>query len=338
MTASYPTTVVPFTPKVDFTDVVLAAHVNRLQEEVVAIQTELGTDVAVGSGWVGDVDFATTNWDTLKDRIANIEYGLKDVYDDYVSLVGGSTIVSAANSTVSLTIKAKSGQTANLIEFKNSSNSVISNVNSSGNIFTYSQQVVPIVYSSTQPSSVPAGTIWVDSSSNVAQLNAQAGVPVGGTTGQALVKASNANYDLTWGSIATPTAETLGGTTLKSTITGSSLTSVGTLTNLTVTNTITGSINGNAATATVLQNARTINGVSFNGSANITVTAAAGTLTGTALASNVVSSSLTSVGTLDSLSVTNAVTAGSFVGDGSGLTNLVQNSEIAVYTLMGAWL
>lgn len=40
------------------------------------------------------------------------------------------------------------------------------------------------------------------------------------------------------------------GATLDSTITGSSLTSVGTLTNLTVTNTITGSISGNAATAT----------------------------------------------------------------------------------------
>ena len=45
-------------------------------------------------------------------------------------------------------------------------------------------------------------------------------------------------------------AGTLSGTTLKSTITGSSLTSVGTLANLTVTNTIVGSITGNAATAT----------------------------------------------------------------------------------------
>jgi uncharacterized protein (TIGR02145 family) len=45
-------------------------------------------------------------------------------------------------------------------------------------------------------------------------------------------------------------AEQLTGTTLKSTITGSSLMSVGTLTNLTVTNPIVGSITGNAATAT----------------------------------------------------------------------------------------
>jgi uncharacterized protein (TIGR02145 family) len=45
-------------------------------------------------------------------------------------------------------------------------------------------------------------------------------------------------------------AGTLTGTTLKSTVTGSSLTSVGTLGNLTVTNPIAGSVTGNAATAT----------------------------------------------------------------------------------------
>lgn len=202
MTASYPTTVKSFTTKVDFTDTVLAAHVNNLQEEVVAVQSELGTDVAVGSGWVGAVDFATTNWNTLKDRLANIEYGLKDVYDDFVSLSGGSVITSTSNTTVSLTVKAKSGQTANLIEFKDSSNVVQSSVTSAG-VLQYSGRTVAtltgtetltnktisgssntlssiasssltngtVVYSATQPDAVtnnyPAGTIWVDSSSDV---------------------------------------------------------------------------------------------------------------------------------------------------------------------------
>jgi hypothetical protein len=102
-------------------------------------------------------------------------------------------------------------------------------------------------------------------------------------------------------------AETLTGTTLKSTVTGSSLTSVGTLANLTVTAPITGSITGssgsttgNAGTATKLAASKTINGVAFDGSVDITVTANADTLTGTTLASNVVNSSLTSVGTLTS--------------------------------------
>ena len=51
--------------------------------------------------------------------------------------------------------------------------------------------------------------------------------------------------------VAATSAELLTGTTIKSTVTGSSLTSVGTLTNLTVTNPIAGSISGNAATATL---------------------------------------------------------------------------------------
>lgn len=90
MTASYPTTVKSFTTKVDFTDTVLAAHVNTLQEEVVAVQTELGTDVAVGSGWVGVFDSITTNWSTLKDRLANMEYGIQDALDATIP-TGGTT-------------------------------------------------------------------------------------------------------------------------------------------------------------------------------------------------------------------------------------------------------
>ena len=76
-------------------------------------------------------------------------------------------------------------------------------------------------------------------------------------------------------------AEQLTGTTLKSTVTASGLTSVGTLANLTVTNPIAGSVTGNAGTATKLAAPKNINGVPFDGSANITVTADANTLNGT---------------------------------------------------------
>jgi hypothetical protein len=198
VTASYPASVKSFSTKVDFSDTVLAEHVNSLQEEVNSIQANLGTLIKTGSGWVGEFDQVTTAWNTLKDRIANIEYGLADVYGNYVSLSGGSTILSNGNSVVGLTVKAKSSQTANIVDFKNSSDSVVTYVDSSGALYTSSRQVVPIVYSSSQPSSVPAGTIWIDSTSNVSIVTAQSGLPSGGLTGQSLVKNSNTDYDVTW--------------------------------------------------------------------------------------------------------------------------------------------
>jgi hypothetical protein len=85
-------------------------------------------------------------------------------------------------------------------------------------------------------------------------------------------------------------AGTLTGTTLNSTVTGSSLTSIGTLANLTVTNPIVGSITGNSATATSATTAGNITATS-----NTTLT----TL-----------SSLTSVGTLTSATVTGKVIVG----------------------------
>ena len=88
MTASYPAAVKSFTTKVDFTDTVLAEHVNSLQEEVNSLQVNLGTYIKTGSGWVGTFDTVTTSWNTLKDRLANIEYGLYQVWNAVP--VGGS--------------------------------------------------------------------------------------------------------------------------------------------------------------------------------------------------------------------------------------------------------
>ncbi len=215
MTASYPSAVKSFTTKVDFTDTVLAEHVNSLQEETVSLQENLGTSIKTGSGWVGVFDLATTNWNTLKDRLANMEYGIKEIYDRYVSDVGGSTIIPSGSSIVGLNIKAASGQTANLLEARNSSNTVVFSVDSSGipkyssntlatvtgtetfqnktisgsnntlsdipptavivtgttDIKEYTDARPTVVYSATQPDAVtlgyPAGTIWVDSSSDV---------------------------------------------------------------------------------------------------------------------------------------------------------------------------
>ena len=76
MTAYYPTNVKTFTTKADYTTTILAEHVNSLQDEVTALETYLGTYPYVSSGWVGAFDETTVNWPSLKERLANIEYGI----------------------------------------------------------------------------------------------------------------------------------------------------------------------------------------------------------------------------------------------------------------------
>jgi hypothetical protein len=100
VTASYPAAVKSFTTKVDFTDTVLAAHVNDLQDEVNSLQLNLGTFIKTGSGWVGSFDQITTAWNTLKDRIANIEYGLNTAYAAKLPTGGttGQVLVKSSGS------------------------------------------------------------------------------------------------------------------------------------------------------------------------------------------------------------------------------------------------
>ena len=211
MAATYPASLKGFTTKADFVDTVLAVTVNDLQNEVSALEANIGTYISVGSGWVGSFDQVTTNWNSLKDRIANIEYGLGSVHGDYVSLSGGSVIQPSGTSTVNLILKSASSQTADLAQFKTSSGTTVSKVDSLGNIYTNGQQVVPVVYSASQPSNVPVGTIWIDSTSDVALLTAQSGVPSGGLIGQSLIKNSDTDYDTVWEDAITISPFLLGG-------------------------------------------------------------------------------------------------------------------------------
>lgn len=99
MAVQYPGTVKVFTPKVDFADTILAEHVNTLQDEVNAIEANLGTYIKTGSGWIGSFDQVTTAWPTLKDRIANIEYGLNRALNQTVPAGGSQLQVLTKNSS-----------------------------------------------------------------------------------------------------------------------------------------------------------------------------------------------------------------------------------------------
>jgi hypothetical protein len=77
MAATFPGGIASFTTKNDTTDVIYAAHINSLQNEVLAIETVLGAAAVRTSTWSGGSSFSqTTNWTTLADRLNNIESGL----------------------------------------------------------------------------------------------------------------------------------------------------------------------------------------------------------------------------------------------------------------------
>lgn len=187
MPASYPTGVKAFSTKVDFTDLVLAEHVNTLQEEVRALQATIGTDPQVSSGWVGNLDKSTQTWATLKARIANLEYGVvNDSHTQYIHNTGGDTVQSSAATVIPLKLKGFSSQTADLLRFENSTGSTLTKVDKDGKIYVNNQEIKPILYQDSRPDGtalgLPNGTVWVDSNSSPAVLSADTTIQITGGT------------------------------------------------------------------------------------------------------------------------------------------------------------
>ena len=90
MAAVYPGAVKSFgSPVADAVDTVYAAHVNDLRDEVVAVETELGTGLK-SSTWTG-AWANTASWSNLAARLTNIERGIvttSDVHTQYVKKAG----------------------------------------------------------------------------------------------------------------------------------------------------------------------------------------------------------------------------------------------------------
>ena len=100
MPVQYPSAVKTFSTKVDFSDVVLAEHVNSLQEEVNALEVNLGTSIRVSGGFAGVFDLVTVTWDSLKSRVQNIEYGLGTIGAKAIPAGGttGQILVKTSNT------------------------------------------------------------------------------------------------------------------------------------------------------------------------------------------------------------------------------------------------
>lgn len=109
MPASFPSSPKSFTTKVDFTDTVLAQHVNDLQLEVTAIESHLvgtGGSMRTSSGWVGTFDQSTTEWSSVRARLNNMEYGIGIATTDATTSVKGIVRLTDSTSSTSVTTAA----------------------------------------------------------------------------------------------------------------------------------------------------------------------------------------------------------------------------------------
>jgi hypothetical protein len=137
MPSNYPVSVKVWSPTdagfnypEDLKEIVYARHVTTIYDEVTAVQQELGA--GTGGLRTSVVDGITAfdpltsgrSWPNLRARLVNMEQGVIDGSLRRVRTVGGSTITPSSASIVGLNVRATTGQTANLVEIRNSSNVV----------------------------------------------------------------------------------------------------------------------------------------------------------------------------------------------------------------------
>jgi hypothetical protein len=203
-TAVYPDNVRSFgADVVDFTTTILAEHVNYLRAEVNSVETVLGNLPLTSSGWVGSLDRTTTTWNTVRDRIANIEYGLNTAYSAKVPTGGSQYQVLQKNSSSDYDfswvtfngLPSQSGQTGKYLTTNGSSASwstiaqysaptIGSTSITSGGTFTTLPGVTS-VNGSTIPSSgtwYTAPTLGTTSISSGATVSNVAGLTINSTT------------------------------------------------------------------------------------------------------------------------------------------------------------
>jgi hypothetical protein len=116
---TYPTALISFgTDVVDFSDTVLATHINTLRAEVASLEAVVGVSPKLSSGWVGSFTQPSISytWNTVKDRINNIEYGLATVYSAIIPTGGTVNQILVKNSSTNYDFSwaaAPSGETFN---------------------------------------------------------------------------------------------------------------------------------------------------------------------------------------------------------------------------------
>lgn len=123
----------------DGVDTVVASNVNTVYRETEAIAVVLGANPNTRTApWAtSPFDNSSQAFTTLKMRLDNVENGANFAYTYLVNKAGGTTITPSAAGVVGATVKATSGQTANLMEFQTSGSSTpVSYFKPDGTFFT----------------------------------------------------------------------------------------------------------------------------------------------------------------------------------------------------------
>ena len=225
--------------------------------------------------------------------ITTIKLADAAVTDAKINTVSGSKVIGSITgnaATATLATNATTATTAgNITATSNTTITSLSNLATVGTLvagavpYSLLTGTVPTFNQNTTGNAATATTATTAGTATTTTGNAGTATKLAtARTINGIAFDGSANIDIT----ASADAGTLTGTTLNATVTGSSLTSVGTLVDLTVTNPISGSITGNAATATLATNA--------------TTATTAGNITATANTTLTSLSSLATVGTITS--------------------------------------
>jgi hypothetical protein len=142
MVASYPGAIhTTFSTHSNVVEVIDASHPNDIQNEVFAIETYLGVNPHLSSVPTPITNFSYSNYistnapASVAARLTIAELGIvSDSHSQYIRKASdsGNVITTTSASTKGLVIKASAGQTANLLEFQDSTGTVLSSITSAG--------------------------------------------------------------------------------------------------------------------------------------------------------------------------------------------------------------